>query len=74
VVDLDLALPIAELDAKSDVCRKGFRFLLYKRRHDGHQNLALGVKGVNVLLLKKDGNVQPLQFSRIFQALCRIAT
>lgn len=25
VVDLDLALLIAELDAKSDVCRQGFR-------------------------------------------------
>jgi len=53
VVDLNLALLIAELYAEPDVRRQGFGLLLRQRRHDGHQHLALGVERVDVLLLKQ---------------------
>ena len=73
VVDLDLALLIAELDAEPDVRRQGFGLLLRQRRHDRHKHLALGVERVDVLLLKEYGYIHFFQLPRIFEAVDCVA-
>lgn len=72
MVDLNLALLIAELYAEPDVRRQGFGLLLRQRRHDGHQHLALGVERVDVLLLEVYEKHAILHIMCIYSVLCSI--
>lgn len=68
-----LACLVPELNPQLDIRRQGFGFLLGQCGHDGHENLALCIKRVYVLLLEINGNVECLKFPCVFQAVNRIS-
>lgn len=69
MIDLHLPCLVPVLDAKPDICGKGFTFLLRQGCHNRHENLALCVQGVDVLFLKENRDVEILEFAGVFEAI-----
>lgn len=56
MIDSDFSLLISELNAEPYICRDGFRFLLRKSGHNGHQNLAFGIEHIDIFFFKENVN------------------
>src|SRR5699024_6774943 len=64
-----LPLLVSILESQLHVLGEGLAFLLCKARHDGKQNLALGIHRVDVFLLKIYGDVLFFKLSDVFKAI-----
>lgn len=72
MVNPDLPLLVVELYPESNVRRQGFRFLLRQSRHDRNENLALGIEGIYIFLLKENWYILFLQLPDIYFRLSSV--